>query len=143
MLVTRAADYGLQGMMHLAGLSDGKEAYVAEIARQCQVPSSFLAKIFQSLSKAGLVKSHRGAKGGFCLAKPPEDITILDVIQAVEGPVLLNKCFIAGTDCKNYPDCPVHEVLEEATTKLVSILGRYNLRDLKEWRANHPSKPEN
>jgi Rrf2 family protein len=130
MQITRAGDYGIQGMLYLASLSEGKEAYIKEIAHARDIPVSFLAKIFQSLSRAGLVRSQRGAKGGFVLAKNAGDITLLDIIQAIEGPISLNLCLEGENTCYKSEKCPVHPVLQEAQDALAGILSKHNLEEL-------------
>ena len=130
MQITRAADYGMRGMMYLAALPDGKDAYVAQIARKCDIPPSFLAKIFQTLSKAGLVRSQRGARGGFILARPPEKITLLNIIEGIEGPLCLNLCLIDGNGCPRHNNCPAHKVFKEAQSRLIEVLDKYSLKDL-------------
>ena len=130
MQITRAGDYGVQGMLYLASLPEGKEAYIKEIAQARDIPVSFLAKIFQSLSRAGLVRSQRGAKGGFVLAKPAREISLLDIIQAIEGAIALNLCMEGENTCYKSGQCPVHPVLKEAQEALSQTLAKHNLEEL-------------
>lgn len=130
MLITRAGDYGLQGMVHLATLPKDKDAYVAEIARNCGVPASFLAKIFQNLSKVGLVRSQRGAKGGFNLARKPSEITVLEILESIEGNIYLNRCLISEDECPKRPTCNAHLVFKEAQKAIRKVLSSYTLQDL-------------
>ncbi|MCE1245174.1 MAG: Rrf2 family transcriptional regulator [Firmicutes bacterium] len=136
MQITRAGDYGIQGMLYLASLPEGKEAYIKEIAQARDIPVSFLAKIFQSLSRAGLVRSQRGAKGGFVLAKPAKEITLLDILQAIEGAIALNLCMEGENTCYKSVQCPVHPVLKEAQNELAKTLGRHNLEELVSKNGN-------
>src|ERR1700733_6391954 len=85
MQITRAAEYGVLGLMHLARLRGGAMAMIDEVSGAEKIPKSFLAKIFQELGRAGLVRSSRGARGGFWLAKGAEKITVLEIIEAIEG----------------------------------------------------------
>jgi Rrf2 family protein len=103
---------------------------LSAIAKAQDVPPRFLAKIFQSLAKAGVVKSHRGAKGGFSLARTAADITIKDVIEAIEGPIYLNVCLISQGECSRDKICPMHAVWEEAQEKMMGVLARANFADL-------------
>ncbi|HEY3441756.1 MAG TPA: Rrf2 family transcriptional regulator [Paludibaculum sp.] len=122
MQVTRAADYGVRVMVHLAGLPSGQRATRDELAASSEVPEHFLSKILQTLSRGGLITSHRGASGGFALAKPPEFVTLLDVVEAVDGPIQLNVCVAAGVGCCRVTRCVVHHVWADAQNALTAVL---------------------
>jgi len=92
MLSTRASDYALRGMVYLARQPAGKLSMASEIATAEDMPEYFFSKIFQSLAKSGLVNSFRGSNGGFVLARSPEEIRVLDVIEAIDGPISTSKC---------------------------------------------------
>ena len=130
MKLTRGGEYGIRGVLYLAQQSEGRVSMLSAIAKVQDVPPRFLAKIFQALAKAGLVKSHRGAKGGFSLAKPAAEITIKDVIEAIEGPLHLNICLMAEGECSREKICPAHAVWEEAQEKMMSVLTKANFADL-------------
>ncbi len=130
MKLTRGGEYGIRGVLYLAGQDDGKISMLSAIAKAQDVPPRFLAKIFQALAKAGVVKSHRGAKGGFSLARPASEITIKDVIEAIEGPIYLNVCLMGDGECSRDKICPMHEVWEEAQEKMMGVLARANFADL-------------
>lgn len=130
MQLTRAGDYGIQGMLHLASLPQGKEALIGDIARARDLPVSFLAKIFQNLSKAGLIHSHRGAKGGVVLSRPPGEISVLDIIEGIEGKVYLNRCLAGDESCKRQNVCPMHFVLLQAQRSLMLTFEKFSLQDL-------------
>src|SRR5512142_729842 len=130
MKLTRGGEYGIRGVLYLAQQDDGKVSMLSAIAKQQDVPPRFLAKIFQALAKAGVVKSHRGAKGGFSLARPANEITIRDVIEAVEGPVLLNVCLTGPGECNRDEICPMHAVWSEAQEKMMTVLASSNFADL-------------
>lgn len=130
MKLTRGGEYGIRGVLYLAQQEEGKVSMLSAIAKAQDVPPRFLAKIFQALAKGGVVKSHRGAKGGFSLAKPASDITIKDVIEAVEGPIYLNVCLAAPGECSRQALCPIHSVWEEAQEKMMSVLNRKNFAEL-------------
>jgi Rrf2 family transcriptional regulator, iron-sulfur cluster assembly transcription factor len=130
MKLTRGGEYGVRGVLYLSHQEEGKISMLSAIAKAQEVPPRFLAKIFQALAKAGIVKSHRGAKGGFSLARQASDVTIKDVIEAVEGPIYLNMCLAAPGDCSRDKLCPIHTVWEEAQAKMMDVLGRTNFADL-------------
>ena len=130
MKLTRGGEYGIRGVMYLAQHDDGKVSMLSTIAKAQDVPPRFLAKIFQALAKAGVVKSHRGAKGGFSLGRPASEITMKDVIEAIEGPICLNLCVIAEGECSRDKICPAHAIWEEAQGKMMDVLSRANFADL-------------
>ncbi|MBI2001182.1 MAG: Rrf2 family transcriptional regulator [candidate division NC10 bacterium] len=130
MKLTRGGEYGIRGVLYLAHQDNGKVSMLSAIAKAQDVPPRFLAKIFQALAKAGIVRSHRGAKGGFSLARPAAEITIKDVIEAIEGPVYLNVCLVAPGECSRDKICPMHRVWEEAQAKMMGVLGQTNFADL-------------
>ena len=86
MQITRQADYAVRAVLYLAGLNNGRRAPTSEIAREQRIPPSFLAKIVSQLSVAGVVQTSRGARGGVSLARPSRDISLLEVIEAIDGP---------------------------------------------------------
>ena len=132
MQITRAGEYGVLGMMYLARRSDGarKTAMIDEVSRAEKVPKSFLAKIFQNLARAGLVKSVRGAGGGFVLAKQPADVSILEIVEAIEGKILLQRCKQEKPDCKHIGGCALCGLFEQAQDGLKDVLTRTTLKDL-------------
>ena len=130
MKLTRGGEYGIRGVLYLAQQDDGRVSMLSAIAKAQDVPPRFLAKIFQALAKAGVVRSHRGAKGGFSLARPASEVTVRDVIEAVEGPIYLNVCLAGPGECTRDNTCPMHAVWGEAQEKMMEVLGRANFADL-------------
>jgi Rrf2 family iron-sulfur cluster assembly transcriptional regulator len=130
MQITRREEYGLKGLLFLAQQPDEKVFLVSEISRVQKIPESFLAKIFQRLSKAGFLRSVRGSKGGFTLKKAAAEITMKEVIEALEGPIAINRCLLGRGECGEEQGCPLYEVLEEAQESLVKVLERTTLEDL-------------
>lgn len=122
MQLTRAADYGVRVMVHLAGLPKGQRVPIQDLAKAAAAPESFLSKVMQRLASSRLVNSHRGASGGFELAIPAADITMLDVITAVEGPLSLNSCLPHGDGCNRRAFCAAHHVWADAQAKLAEVL---------------------
>ena len=130
MQLTRAADYAVRIMIHLATLPPGSRTNRAALAEAGEIPEHFVGKIVQTLSKAGLIASHRGAGGGFALALPPERVSILDVVEAVEGPTHLNACVAPGLSCTRKPWCPAHFVWVEAQEAMTAVLRRATIAQL-------------
>src|SRR5690606_7279989 len=106
----------------LTSLADNGLASTQEIASRQNIPTPFLAKIIAQLSLAGLVTTHRGAGGGVSLARPASDISLLQVIEALEGPIRLNRCTIEPDACPRNGTCPVHGIWAKAQTQLTRLL---------------------
>jgi len=122
MQITRQADYAVRAMRYLAKQGTTQRSATSTVAKEMKIPPSFLAKIISQLSIAGLLHTSRGARGGVMLARDPKEITLLDVVEAIDGPILLNECVGNGDDCVFRDDCPMHPIWEEAQTQLVKSL---------------------
>lgn len=120
MQITRQADYALRAMLFLA--RQDERAPTSKIAETQKIPSSFLAKIISQLSIAGLIHTSRGAGGGVALARKPEEISLLDVVEAIDGPITLNECTSNPTLCMFGETCPLHEVWCETQKDMVRKL---------------------
>jgi Rrf2 family protein len=130
MHITRAADYAVRVMVHLAGLPSGSCVARPELTLATGTPDSFLAKVLQQLVQAGMINSRRGSGGGFRLAINPEVISILDVIEAIEGPTQLNVCLEPGPSCERRSWCAAHAVWVEAQAALQAVLRSASLAEL-------------
>ncbi|MBI4830319.1 MAG: Rrf2 family transcriptional regulator [Candidatus Lindowbacteria bacterium] len=130
MQITRASEYAIRGVLDLCMQPKGAVCLLNEISQRQNVPPSFLSKIFQSLARAGIVSSSRGTGGGFSLMKAPEDITLLDVLEAIEGRIALNVCLSNGEVCENRPVCPVHDVWREAQVQMFALLRKHSFGEL-------------
>lgn len=130
MQITREGDYGIRSVLYLARQPYKKISFVNEISEEYKIPRSFLAKILQKLVKAKIVRSYRGVKGGFSLAKPAREISMMDVLEAVEGKLYLNICLMDKKQCGFSKHCPVHSVWANAQAKVAEILKKANFEDL-------------
>jgi Rrf2 family protein len=122
MHITRQADYAVRAVLHLARLPAGQPVATARIARDQAIPHAFLAKIAAQLSTAGLVQATRGAHGGLCLARPAADISLLDVVEAMDGPLTLNECTLNPGSCPFNANCVVRVVWCQARADLAQRL---------------------
>jgi Rrf2 family protein len=122
MQITRQADYAVRAVLYLARLDKNKRAATSQVAQEQHIPPSFLAKIISQLSIAGLLHTSRGARGGVTLARDPKEITLLEVIEAIDGPIMLNECVGDGSNCTFDEDCPLKPVWCEAQNELVTRL---------------------
>jgi len=138
MQITRAGEYGVLGLLCLARREPGQVVMIDELSREEEIPKSFLAKIFQSLARAGLVRSNRGTGGGFTLARKPEEITTLDIIEAIEGPISFQRCLEAPTDCPHIGGCPLCGLFATAQTQVRDVFSQTTLADLLKAPARVP-----
>ncbi|MFH2050551.1 MAG: Rrf2 family transcriptional regulator [bacterium] len=134
MQFTKAEEYGILGVIYLAEKDINNITPLSEISEAQDIPEKFLAKIFQSLSKTGIIRSHRGVRGGFSLAKDASDIGILEILQAIQGPYNLMKCTNNRSVCDKEGFCSLRELLILAEKQLLSVFGNYTLKDLKNWQ---------
>jgi Rrf2 family protein len=140
MQITRSGEYGLRGFVFLAKQPPEKVTLVSEVSRVQNIPETFLAKIFQRLSRAGLLRSVRGAKGGFALSRPAHEITMKEIIEALEGPIALNRCLLRKGECEKEEICPLHPVWEEVQQRFLEILDRTTMEDLANRMTHHGRK---
>jgi Rrf2 family protein len=122
MQITRQADYALRAIRFLSRISPGEKASTCAIAKGENIPPSFLAKIISQLSIAGILRTARGAHGGVYLARPSEEISILDVVEAIDGPVIFNECTVNPKICTFSSSCVLHDIWCEARNDLVHKL---------------------
>lgn len=120
MQITRQADYAIRCIAYLA--RNNGVSMVDKIAEEMCIPKSFLAKILQKLVKAKMVKSKRGNKGGFELLKRPHEISLYDVIYAIDGPVAINQCAVDSRICRMSATCRVHPIWVEIRKQTEQIL---------------------
>jgi len=124
-------------MVHLATLPEGQKAQLSALAEASGVRENFLSKILQRLVHQGLVNSHRGTGGGFCLNGPPRHVTLLQVIEAMEGRTQLNVCLGEGPTCERRLWCGVHPVWKRAQAALTQVLDSVSIDELaQETTAN-------
>ena len=130
MQFTKAESYGLRGVIYLARAGADKVVPLSEIAKAEDVPEKFLAKIFQNLTRAGIVRSHRGIRGGFSMINSPDHVTARQIIEAIQGPYSLAKCLKHPNDCPKSEYCPVRNVLKKAESKLMAVFDEYSISDM-------------
>ena len=121
-MLTKAGEYAVRCMLYLAGSETSEVVARKDIAEAMNIPGAFLAKIAQELARAGLIQIVQGPRGGYRLLKRPEDVLLLDVIEAVEGEILLNECLFRPESCGRSSLCVVHQVWQKARTGLRETL---------------------
>lgn len=120
--LSKAAEYTVRGVLHLSLKPSGEPTGIEEISKAQDVPSAYLSKLFQTLARKGFIRSFRGSNGGFVLAKKIEEISFLEIIEAIEGPIFLNDCLIRDGYCPKDDVCAVHDVWKEAQKRFIAYL---------------------
>src|SRR5262245_40753830 len=110
MHITRQADYAVRAVLHLARIGNGERTATSAVASEQNIPPSFLAKIISQWSIAGLLHTARGAHGGVRLARDAREITLLEVVEAIDGPIRLNECVGGEGMCTFLENCPIKPV---------------------------------
>ena len=130
MQITRAGEYGVLGLLNLSRRAHGARVMIEEVSREENIPRNFLAKIFQSLARAGLVRSLRGSGGGFLLARQPSEITVLEIIEAIEGKIALQRCLKEVPTCDHMGGCALCGIFEQAQDRVKEVFTQTTLADL-------------
>jgi FeS assembly SUF system regulator len=127
--LSRLTDYGIVLMAHLAGAGDGPHA-ARDLAAETQLPLPAVSKLLKSLAREGLLTSSRGAKGGYRLARPADQITVPEMIAALEGPIALTDCNLHEGACSQEPSCHVRTPWQRINRAIHDALSRIRLTDL-------------
>ena len=131
--LSKKADYALIAMKHLAvrGERGSQGASSArEIAEQYDVPIELMAKVLQRLVRRSLLQSHQGTHGGYQLARGPAQISVADVIQAIDGPVMVTACSSEGGSCEQFAKCNVRDPLWRVRERILAALGECTIAEL-------------
>jgi Rrf2 family protein len=130
MQLTRAADYAVRVMIHLAlPAADGRVSLPA-LARATGAPESFLSKVMQALTLAGMISSRRGQMGGFHISAHGRSASMREVIEAIDGPIYLNVCLMSCRSCRRRSFCPAHPVWERAQQAMLDVLSKATIEGL-------------
>lgn len=129
MHLTRQSEYALLGLAVLADEPPGSIVSLARVAEVHRLPSTFLAKIFQKLARHGLLTSVRGPGRGYALVRDPASITLREILEAVEGPAVFQRCLLWPGHCADENPCPLHHRLQELVGEIESLLDRITLAD--------------
>lgn len=134
MKLNRESLYGLQALVYLAQLPEKTVVTVREIAEACQLPESFLAKVLRRLVQQGIVASFRGKKRGYALTRASETVSVKEILEAIEGPALFERCVFWGRNCGDDAPCPLHEYWKQSRALLVGELQAATLEAMaKQW----------
>ncbi len=130
MQLTREADYAVRIVLDLAVHADDRPARSADVARRQVVPRPFLRKVVQALARRGYVTTRRGTGGGIALARSPQTITLRQIVEAVDGPIALNRCLTRPRACPLDRRCPVHPIWRDIQSVILDKLDAVTFADL-------------
>lgn len=141
MQLSQETDCAVRIMLEIASRPAGEPVTTLQIARRRLAPRPFVRKIVSRLVAAGLLHSRRGARGGLLLARPGEAIDLRTVVEAVQGPIAVNRCVLQPDFCPLQPICPFHEVCRVARSQFVALLQGVSLADLARRGAELRRRP--
>jgi Rrf2 family protein len=141
--ISRKIDYAIRAMIHLATIPEGTVVPFREIGRQMDVPEDFLAKILKTLVDQGIVRSTRGPHGGYKLARPAGTISVLEIIQAAEGPIAINVCLDDDDACGRQPICNMSAVWREGQERMLDVFRQTSLSSLADRPVRVEAVPVN
>ena len=128
--LTKKVDYALLALSFLSQQETGKVVNIWEISEAYQIPTEILAKVLQRLSKKGILQSHHAPKGGYSLKKSSKDVSILDVINAIDGPVAILSCSDShDKTCQQIDNCDIRSPLEKIQGKIMWLLEEMSLEE--------------
>jgi len=130
--LSKKADYGLIAVKHLAMHREQHACSANEVAEEYGISTTLMAKVLQKLARQGMVAAKHGSSGGYQLAKEPEHITALDVIVAIDGPVLITSCVTSHGACDATDKCSVREPLRRVNESILNVLNTVTIAQLSE-----------
>jgi Rrf2 family protein len=135
--LSKKADYGLIAVKHLAMHRDQHACSATEIAEEYGISTMLMAKVLQKLARQRIVSAKHGASGGYMLAKEPSQISALDVISAIDGPVLITSCVTSHGNCGAADRCTVREPLRRVNESILSVLSTVTISQMTEEHHEH------
>ena len=128
--LSKKADYALIAMKHLALHRDRGSSSAREIAERYKIPIELMAKVLQRLVRRGLLASHQGTRGGYQLSRLPRQISVAEVIQAIDGPVTVTACSTDDSQCEQFEKCNVRDPLWRVRERILTALGECTIAEL-------------
>lgn len=129
-IFSKSCEYALQAVLYLARQPEGSPAHLREIANDLNIPYHFLNKVLQTLTRERIVVSRKGANGGFALGRSPKEITLIDIVRAVDGESSLDGCVLGFPACGDRTPCPVHDQWKRAKEVILTMLQKKTLAEL-------------
>jgi Rrf2 family protein len=144
MIFSSPTEYAIRGLSEMAIRGDEQRIMLDELVAGTNLPRDFMAKVFQKLVHAGILRSAKGRGGGFSLSRPAYQITMMQIVEAIEGPQTMDRCVVGLEKCNDHMPCPQHDLYKPIRQRLKDYLNTTTLADLAaslkvklEWRAQH------
>ena len=136
--LSKKADYALMAMKHLAQNGGALSASAREIAAQYDIPIELMAKVLQRLVRTGLLASTQGTRGGYALGRPPGAISVVDVIEAIDGPLTVTACSTVKNDCEQFSKCSIRDPLWQIRERIAAALGTVTIAEIAAENTSSP-----
>jgi Rrf2 family iron-sulfur cluster assembly transcriptional regulator len=130
LIFSKSCEYALQAALYLAQQPQGKPVLLRDVSDRLNIPHHFLSKVLQSLTRDAIIVSSKGANGGFQLGHLPKDITLVDIVRAIDGEKYLEDCVLGFPGCGDRHPCPVHDQWKRAKEIILNILHKKTLAEL-------------
>jgi len=127
--LSKKTEYGILALQHMAAMDNDRVATVKEMSESYVIPQSLLAKICQQLAKSSIIKSVQGSRGGYALGKPATDISLAEIMEAIEGPIHIVNCNFEEHNCGLDDDCTLKIGLNSIEVQMTSFLNKITLQD--------------
>ncbi len=131
MIYSRSAEYAIRALVRMAELEDGKYALVKDIAAESDIPQHFLSKILQDLARDGFLRSSKGPGGGFRLSGEPEKISMMQIVEAVDGAGRYDRCPAGCEECSDREPCGFHDSWMPLRSRIIDYLEGTSVADLR------------
>src|SRR5262245_8783024 len=128
--LSKKADYALMAMKHLAQRTTPSSTSAREIAEQYDIPIELMAKVLQRLVRTGLLASTQGTRGGYTLGRPAGTISVVDVIEAIDGPFTVTACSTEKHDCEQFSKCSIRDPLWQIRERIAAALGTVTIAEM-------------
>src|SRR5215216_164527 len=136
--LSKKADYALMAMKHLAQKRDVSSTSAREIAEQYDIPIELMAKVLQRLVRMRLLASTQGTRGGYMLGRPPNAISVADVIEAIDGPFTVTACSTEKNDCEQFNKCSIRDPLWQIRERIAAALGTVTIAEMAAENVSTP-----
>jgi Rrf2 family protein len=131
MIYSRSSEYAIRAFVQMASLPPGEYVMVKHIAAEADIPSHFLAKILQDLARDGFLRSSKGPRGGFRLRQPPEEISMLAIVEAIDGAGRYDRCLGGMAECTDRMPCGMHDSWKALRSRIIEYLEGTSIADLE------------
>lgn len=135
-IFSKKCEIGLQSVLYLSTLEPEKLVNASEVSEKLKIPKEFVAKVLQILTDSGIVGSKKGKNGGFFLAKAAADVSLIDIVLALDGPAVFNNCVLGFKGCSVSEPCPVHDHWGTLRNEAYKMLSTETLEGLKNKTIN-------